>query len=76
MGAAQTVYQLLLLFPLVYQEMAAESHLTFDLSPQALYLSQNHGGNASLTKPSARTELTEQPISSSRMAQCLAFQVI
>lgn len=54
MCAAQIVCHLLLLFPLVYQEMAAESCLTFDLSPQDLYLLQNHGGNASLTKPSCQ----------------------
>lgn len=53
MGVAQSVCQLLL-FPLVYQEMAAESHLTFDLSPQGLYLSQNHSENAHLTKPSCQ----------------------
>lgn len=34
-GVAQARCQLLLPFPLVYQEMAAKSHLTFDLSPRA-----------------------------------------
>lgn len=73
MGVAQTLYQLLLTFPLVYQEMAAKSHLTFDLSPRACIC---HTTMAASTYPptnsSRQHRVSRAARCKQRAARCLA----
>lgn len=74
-AGAQTQHQLLLPFPLAYQEMAAKSHLTFDLGPGGLY---RHRIVASSTHPpnsSRRHTFNRATCYTQQTAQCFAHRV-